>query len=176
MGPRFRGNDTWCMAGLMSDFESNLRDNAAEIERTLDTLLSVERLSGPAEPPARLIEAMRHGTLNGGKRLRPLLLRETARMLGVAPDLSLPAASPRPAATPRTRAPSRSRSGPTRLPPPRAPWRTAPISRAGGSSGPLRRSTDSKVSRERSISAAFCCWRWSNTGMGGALHHGVVWG
>src|SRR3569833_1486339 len=81
------------MAGPMSDFESNLSDNAAEIERSLDSLLSVEHLTGPAAPPARLIQAMRHGTLNGGKRLLPLLLRETARMLGVAPELSLAAAT-----------------------------------------------------------------------------------
>ena len=77
----------------MASFEQKLQQNAAEIERSLETLLSVERLSGPDEPPARLIDAMRHGTLNGGKRLRPLLLRETARMLGVAPELSLAAAT-----------------------------------------------------------------------------------
>jgi farnesyl diphosphate synthase len=77
----------------MPAFDHLLQQNAAEIERSLDTLLSVERLSGPDEPPARLIQAMCHGTLNGGKRLRPLLLRETARMLGVAPELSLAAAT-----------------------------------------------------------------------------------
>jgi farnesyl diphosphate synthase len=35
---------------------------------------------------------MRHGTLNGGKRLRPFLLRETAAMLGVAADYTVAAA------------------------------------------------------------------------------------
>jgi farnesyl diphosphate synthase len=32
---------------------------------------------------------MRHGTLNGDKRIRPFLLRETARMLGLAPELTI---------------------------------------------------------------------------------------
>jgi farnesyl diphosphate synthase len=76
----------------MADFERKLRDNAVEIERALDTLLVPERLAGPGGTPARLIAAMRHGTLNGGKRLRPFLLRETAGMLGVTPDFSVAAA------------------------------------------------------------------------------------
>jgi farnesyl diphosphate synthase len=50
-------------------------------------------LAGPGTPPDRLIAAMRHGTLGGGKRLRPALLVETAGMLRVAPELSLPAAT-----------------------------------------------------------------------------------
>src|SRR5574338_521970 len=65
----------------MSHFESNLKDNAADIERALETLLAAGPLSGPDAPPERLVAAMRHGTLNGGKRLRPFLLRETAAML-----------------------------------------------------------------------------------------------
>ncbi len=77
-----------------AEFAERLQTNAAQIERALDTLLRAEALSGPGEPALRLIEAMRHGTLNGGKRLRPLLLRETAAMLGVAHDLSLAAALP----------------------------------------------------------------------------------
>jgi farnesyl diphosphate synthase len=76
----------------MTDFSSKLRQNAEEIERALDTLLDANRLSGPGDVPERLIAAMRHGTLNGGKRLRPFLLRETAALCGVAPDLSLAAA------------------------------------------------------------------------------------
>ena len=76
----------------MTDFSSKLRQNAEEIERALDTLLEAGRLSGPGEVPGRLVAAMRHGTLNGGKRLRPFLLRETAALCGVAPDFSLAAA------------------------------------------------------------------------------------
>jgi farnesyl diphosphate synthase len=66
----------------MIDFDARLRQNAADIERALDTLLTERQLGGPGEPPQRLIAAMRHGTLEGGKRLRPFLLRETAQMLG----------------------------------------------------------------------------------------------
>ena len=73
----------------MSSFEQKLQQNAAQIERALEILLTAERLSGPDLPPDRLIAAMRHGTLNGGKRIRPFLLRETARMLGLAPELTI---------------------------------------------------------------------------------------
>jgi farnesyl diphosphate synthase len=73
-------------------FALRLHQNAAEIERALDTLLGVGRLAGPGQPPDRLIAAMRHGTLEGGKRLRPLLLRESAQMFGIAPEQSLAAA------------------------------------------------------------------------------------
>jgi farnesyl diphosphate synthase len=76
----------------MTGFDDKLRLNAAEIERALDTLLDAGRLAGPGEPPARLVAAMRHGTLEGGKRLRPFLLRQTAQMLGIAPERSIAAA------------------------------------------------------------------------------------
>jgi farnesyl diphosphate synthase len=76
----------------MADFDRKLHDNAAQIERALDALLVPERLDGPGSTPERLIAAMRHGALNGGKRLRPFLLRETAAMLGVAADYTVAAA------------------------------------------------------------------------------------
>jgi len=76
----------------MIGFQDKLARNAAEIERALDTLLAVQPLAGPGDPPARLIEAMRHGTLEGGKRLRPFLLRETAQILGTSAEMSLAAA------------------------------------------------------------------------------------
>ncbi len=76
----------------MTAFADKLARNAAEIERALDTQLAVTPLAGPGEPPDRLIAAMRHGSLEGGKRLRPFLLRETAKMLGTAPEHSLAAA------------------------------------------------------------------------------------
>src|SRR5687768_4699592 len=84
---RLRGNDDRDMIA----FQDKLAGNAAQIERALDTLLGVQPLTGPGEPPARLIDSMRHGTLEGGKRLRPFMLRETALMLGVAAEMSLPA-------------------------------------------------------------------------------------
>jgi farnesyl diphosphate synthase len=76
----------------MTSFDARLRQNAADIERALATLLNAERLGGPGQPPDRLIAAMRHGTLEGGKRLRPFLLRETANMLGKSGESSLASA------------------------------------------------------------------------------------
>ncbi|HVY51087.1 MAG TPA: farnesyl diphosphate synthase [Devosia sp.] len=77
----------------MSSFEERLARTAARIERALDTLLEAGALSGPGAPPDRLVEAMRHGALSGGKRIRPFLLSETAGMLGVAEEKSLAAAA-----------------------------------------------------------------------------------
>jgi farnesyl diphosphate synthase len=76
----------------MAHFDTALRSGAAEIEAALDTLLTPVALGGPGEPPERLLAAMRHGTLNGGKRLRPFLLRETARMFGTAREHAIAAA------------------------------------------------------------------------------------
>jgi farnesyl diphosphate synthase len=73
-------------------FALRLQQTAAEIEQALDTLLSADRLAGPGQPPDRLIAAMRHGALEGGKRLRPFLLRETAQIFGIAPEESIAAA------------------------------------------------------------------------------------
>ncbi len=52
---------------------------------TLEALLGNAPLDGEIARPAYLISAMRHGVLNGGKRLRPFLVIETARLLG-APE------------------------------------------------------------------------------------------
>lgn len=46
-------------------------------------------LPDPTGPEGRLHEAMRYCTLGGGKRLRPFLVAETARMLGVDPRRAL---------------------------------------------------------------------------------------
>ena len=73
-------------------FALRLQQNAADIERALDTLLSADRLAGPGQPPDRLVDAMRHGALEGGKRLRPFLLRETAQIFGIASEESIAAA------------------------------------------------------------------------------------
>jgi farnesyl diphosphate synthase len=75
----------------MYDFDAELKANAADIERELDRYLTAPMLANPGVPPARLIEAMRHGSLNGGKRLRPLLVRQAAAVFGVPPGATLPA-------------------------------------------------------------------------------------
>ena len=63
-------------------FESLLEIRAGQIESFLDTLLDRHRRIGEIDRPPRLVAAMRHGLLNGGKRLRPFLVIESARMLG----------------------------------------------------------------------------------------------
>ena len=49
-----------------------------EVDERFEQLLPV-----PDDARARLIEAMRHAAIGGGKRLRPLLLTATAEMFGV---------------------------------------------------------------------------------------------
>lgn len=56
-----------------------MAEAAEHVEQTLDRLLP-KALDDHAE----LIEAMRYGTLGGGKRLRPFLLLESSKMFGVA--------------------------------------------------------------------------------------------
>ncbi|MCT8268398.1 polyprenyl synthetase family protein [Afifella sp. JA880] len=48
----------------------------------LDAVLQPERLDAVGTAPERLVAAMRHALLAGGKRLRPFLLAETARLFG----------------------------------------------------------------------------------------------
>lgn len=63
-------------------FETRLRDNAARTEALLGELLSGTARADEITRPETLLEAMRHGVLNGGKRLRPFLVIETASLLG----------------------------------------------------------------------------------------------
>lgn len=72
-----------------SSFEHRLRDNAGKVEAVLSRLLADARLDDEIARPARLLEAMRHGVLNGGKRLRPFLVMETAALLGGNGDAAL---------------------------------------------------------------------------------------
>ena len=61
---------------------------AARIEAALDALLPLA--DGPER---RVSEAMRYATLAGGKRLRPFLVVEGARLFGVEPEGALRAAA-----------------------------------------------------------------------------------
>lgn len=63
----------------MRDFNEALKASAAATERMLDLLLP--RPEGPEKP---LLEAMRYATLNGGKRLRPLLVMATSELFNVS--------------------------------------------------------------------------------------------
>ena len=78
----------------MSDvlIESSFADSMAETAAALDTILHAE-LPAPAGPAARLYEAMRYGTLGGGKRLRAFLVRTGARLAGAEESGALLAAA-----------------------------------------------------------------------------------
>ena len=67
-----------------SDFPSRLRDVASTVETRLDQLLPQ-----PNGHQSVIFEAARYAALGGGKRLRPFLTVETARMLGGPLDHAL---------------------------------------------------------------------------------------
>ncbi|MGB9323292.1 MAG: polyprenyl synthetase family protein, partial [Pseudolabrys sp.] len=68
----------------ITDFPTRLASVAAETEMLLKHLLGDAPLDGEILRPARLIAAMHHAALDGGKRLRPFLLVETAAVFGAA--------------------------------------------------------------------------------------------
>jgi farnesyl diphosphate synthase len=61
-------------------FDTYLRQRAAETERLLSDLLGADIRMDEIARPHNLVAAMRHGTLNGGKRLRPFLVSETTAL------------------------------------------------------------------------------------------------
>jgi geranylgeranyl pyrophosphate synthase len=60
---------------------------ARMVQARLDTLIEPEP---GASGLARLIEAMRYAALGGGKRLRPFLLIEAARLFGLNACIATP--------------------------------------------------------------------------------------
>jgi farnesyl diphosphate synthase len=64
------------------DLKPYLVAQATLVEASLKTILSDVTSPQEITRPPRLLDAMRHGALNGGKRLRPVLLLECARLLG----------------------------------------------------------------------------------------------
>jgi farnesyl diphosphate synthase len=77
------------MTDAKTAFETRLRQSAAETGALLSSLLSDTPLSDETTRPAQLMAAMRHGSLNGGKRLRPFLVRESAALLGGPAEAAL---------------------------------------------------------------------------------------
>ncbi|HWS08156.1 MAG TPA: farnesyl diphosphate synthase [Xanthobacteraceae bacterium] len=71
------------MNGKNSPFLSRLDAVAADIEVLLDKLLAATPEQGELSRPARLIEAMRYASLNGGKRFRPFLVVESSALFAV---------------------------------------------------------------------------------------------
>jgi farnesyl diphosphate synthase len=78
---------------LTADFQNALARRALLVERLLDALLGEAVLDGEIARPAHLLAAIRHGVLNGGKRLRPFLLCESATLFGADGPAALRAAA-----------------------------------------------------------------------------------
>jgi farnesyl diphosphate synthase len=70
-------------------FEMALIRRAAVVEVLLRRLLDDRASSGEIARPGRLMEAMRHGVLNGGKRLRPFLVMESAALFSADGEAAL---------------------------------------------------------------------------------------
>ncbi len=73
----------------MIDFKSTLKARADAVEETLIKLLSNTPLEYETARPDKLMSAMRHSSLDGGKRLRPFLVMETAKLFNIAPEQSV---------------------------------------------------------------------------------------
>ncbi|MTH95896.1 polyprenyl synthetase family protein [Roseibium sp. RKSG952] len=64
------------------ELKPHLAKQAGRVEETLSVLLTADPADQETQRPERLLEAMRYAALGGGKRLRPILVLETARMFG----------------------------------------------------------------------------------------------
>lgn len=73
----------------MSEFEKRLGVIAQQVGKALESELGGRLLGGEIARPERLLAAMRHGALNGGKRLRPFLVIESAALFGVPAEKSM---------------------------------------------------------------------------------------
>ncbi len=74
-------------------FHTRLKAAADLTEVRLERALGALPLAGERLRPDLLLVAMRHGSLDGGKRLRPFLVLESAALFGVAPEAAITAAA-----------------------------------------------------------------------------------
>lgn len=74
------------MTSDLAPFETHLRASAARTEELISILLGDGALADEIARPAHLLEAMRYGTLNGGKRLRPFLVQESTALFDGPPS------------------------------------------------------------------------------------------
>ena len=74
---------------MTDELMAHLGTQATRVERELDKLLSSGVFESEIDRPDRLLAAMRHGALNGGKRIRPVLLMEVAHLFGRSDDGAL---------------------------------------------------------------------------------------
>lgn len=63
-------------------FDDRLRRTAETVSSCLEALLAAAPGRDEIARPAALLAAMRHGVLNGGKRLRPFLVMESTALFG----------------------------------------------------------------------------------------------
>jgi farnesyl diphosphate synthase len=72
-----------------TEFSQKLDTHAAAVQTLLNALLSDTARPGETVRPERLLAAMRHGVLNGGKRMRPALVIESAALFGADAEAAL---------------------------------------------------------------------------------------
>lgn len=77
------------MSSSESEFKVRLKSHAALVEQKLIDLLDDNPIDYEIERPSRLMQAMRHSSLDGGKRLRPFLVMESAALFGIKPEKSV---------------------------------------------------------------------------------------
>jgi farnesyl diphosphate synthase len=70
------------MIDTQTSFTTRLVEVARAVETVLDDLLADDVRPGEVARPPRLMAAMRHAVLGGGKRVRPFLAVEAARLMG----------------------------------------------------------------------------------------------
>ena len=76
------------MPSVSPTLAATMADAAKAVADALDRLLPKSDF-----PEKKLFDAMRYGSLNGGKRLRPFLVMSSAKIFGVADDCALRAAA-----------------------------------------------------------------------------------
>ncbi|MFM9846857.1 MAG: polyprenyl synthetase family protein [Hyphomicrobiaceae bacterium] len=76
------------MASNRTHFDQRLAQAAQQVETRLSQVLAAT-----AAAPPRLKEAMAHAVLGGGKRFRPCLVIESARIFGIGPEASVSTAA-----------------------------------------------------------------------------------
>lgn len=72
------------MKDSASEFKDALGENAAKVSDVLDRLLPLNDT-----PESRVVEAMRYASLEGGKRVRPFLVTQSAALFGVDKNSAL---------------------------------------------------------------------------------------
>lgn len=65
-------------------FTDALQAQAAAVEGFLSGVLNPSAVGSEIQRPPELLEAIRHGVLNGGKRFRPFLVMESTKLFGQA--------------------------------------------------------------------------------------------